>query len=49
MKNGKLMTDGKSGDAILPVVVVKVDGITCRALVDSGLAVHTRRRSSLIS
>ena len=30
------MTDGKSGDAILPVVVVKVDGITCRALVDSG-------------
>ena len=30
------MTDGKSGDAIFPVVVVKVDGITCRALIDSG-------------
>ena len=26
VKNGKLMTDGKSGDAIFPVVVVKVDG-----------------------
>ncbi|CAB4034174.1 Pol poly, partial [Paramuricea clavata] len=36
VNNGKLMTDGKSGDAIFPVVVVKVDGITCRALVDSG-------------
>jgi hypothetical protein len=35
-KKVPLMTDGKSGDAIFPVVVVKVDGITCRALIDSG-------------
>ena len=35
--NGKkLLMDGKSGDAIFPIVVVKVDGITCRALIDSG-------------
>ena len=28
--------DGKSGDAIFPIVVVKVAGITCGALIDSG-------------
>ncbi len=30
------MTDGTSGEGIFPVVVVKVNGITCRALIDSG-------------
>ena len=35
--NGKkLMTDGASDDGIFPVVVVKVNGIMCRALIDSG-------------
>ena len=35
--NGKkLLTDGGSGDDIFPVVVVKVNGITCRALINSG-------------
>ena len=33
---GKLLTDGVSGEGILPVVVIKVNGITCRALIDSG-------------
>ncbi len=32
----KLMTDGTSGEGRFPVVVVKVNGITCRALIDSG-------------
>ncbi|XP_028414003.1 uncharacterized protein LOC114536864 [Dendronephthya gigantea] len=32
----KLLTDGGSGDGIFPVVVVKVNGVTCRALIDSG-------------
>ena len=31
-----LMTDGTSGEGIFPVVVIKVNGITCRALIDSG-------------
>ena len=30
------MTDGTSGKGIFPVVVVKVNGITCRVLIDSG-------------
>ena len=30
------MTDGTSGEGIFPVVVIKVNGITCRALIDSG-------------
>ena len=30
------MTDGASDDGIFPVVVVKVNGIMCRALIDSG-------------
>ena len=30
--NKKLMTDGTSGEGIFPVVVIKVNGITCRAL-----------------
>ena len=35
--NGKkLLTDGGSGDGIFPVVAVKVNGITCHALIDSG-------------
>lgn len=32
----KLMTDGGSGESIFPVVVIKVNGLTCRALIDSG-------------
>ena len=32
----KLMTTGTSGEGIFPVVVIKVNGITCRALIDSG-------------
>ena len=32
----KLMTDGVCGEGIFPVVVIKVNGITCRALIDSG-------------
>ena len=32
----KLMTDGPSDDAILTVVVVKVNGVMCGALIDSG-------------
>ncbi len=32
----KLMTDGASDDGIFPVVVVKVNGVMCRALIDSG-------------
>ena len=34
--NEKLMTDGVSGDGIFPVVVVKINGFKCRALIDSG-------------
>ena len=30
------MTDGTSGEGIFPVVVIKINGITCRALIDSG-------------
>ena len=30
------MTDGASYDGIFPVVVVKVNGVMCRALIDSG-------------
>ena len=30
------MTDGTSSEGIFPVVVIKVNGITCRALIDSG-------------
>ncbi|XP_028413673.1 uncharacterized protein LOC114536529 [Dendronephthya gigantea] len=32
----KLMTDGGSGEGIFPVVVIKVNGLICRALIDSG-------------
>ncbi|XP_028408717.1 uncharacterized protein LOC114531281 [Dendronephthya gigantea] len=32
----KLMTDGATGEGIFPVVVVKVNGVMCRALIDSG-------------
>ena len=32
----KLLTDGVSGDGIFPVVIVKVNDIMCRALIDSG-------------
>ena len=32
----KLLTDGDGGEGIFPVVVVKVNGLTCRALIDSG-------------
>ena len=31
-----LMTDGARNDGIFPVVVVKVNGVMCRALIDSG-------------
>ena len=30
------MTDGGIGEGIFPVVVVKVNGVMCRALIDSG-------------
>ena len=30
------MTDGTSVDGVFPVVVVKVNGVMCRALIDSG-------------
>ena len=30
------MTDGASDDGIFPVVVVKVNGVMCRALIHSG-------------
>ena len=30
------MTDGASDDGVFPVVVVKVNGLKCRALIDSG-------------
>jgi hypothetical protein len=30
------MTDGGTGEGIFPVVVVKVNGVMCRALIDSG-------------
>jgi hypothetical protein len=30
------MTDGVSGDGIFPVVTVRINDITCRALIDSG-------------
>ncbi len=30
------MTDGASDDGISPVVVVRVNGVMCRALIDSG-------------
>ena len=32
----KLLTDGASDDGVFPVVVVKVNGVMCRALIDSG-------------
>ena len=32
----KLMTDGANGEGIFPIVVVRVNGITCRALIDLG-------------
>ena len=32
----KLMTDGVNGDGVFPVVVVRVNGVVCRALIDSG-------------
>ena len=32
----KLMTDGGTGEGIFPVVVVRVNGVMCRALIDSG-------------
>ena len=35
-KEDKLLTEGTSGDGILPEVVVKGEGIVCRALIDSG-------------
>ena len=34
--NEKLMTNGVSGDGVFPVVVVKINGLKCRALIDSG-------------
>lgn len=30
------MTDGVSAEGIFPVVIVKINGIMCRALIDSG-------------
>ena len=30
------MTDGASDDGVFPVVVVRVNGVKCRALIDSG-------------
>ena len=30
------MTDDVGGDGIFPVVIVKVNGLKCRALTDSG-------------
>ena len=30
------MTDGIGGDGVFPVVVVKINGLKCRALIDSG-------------
>ena len=30
------MTDGGTGEGIFPVVVVRVNGVMCRALIDSG-------------
>ena len=30
------MTDGVSGDGVFPVVVVKINGLKCRGLIDSG-------------
>ena len=30
------MTDGETGEGVFPVVVVKVNGVMCRALIDSG-------------
>lgn len=33
---GKLMTDGGNDEGIFPVVVIKVNGLTCRVLIDSG-------------
>ena len=30
------MTNGVSGDGIFPVVLVKINGFKCRALIDSG-------------
>ena len=32
----KLMTDGQSGEGIFPVVIVNVNNVMCRALIDSG-------------
>lgn len=32
----KLLTDGASDDGVFPVVAVNVNGIICRALIDSG-------------
>ncbi len=32
----KLMTDGANGEGVFPIVVVRVNGITCRVLIDSG-------------
>ena len=34
--NKKLLTDGVTGEGMLPVVVVEVNGVKCRALIDSG-------------
>ena len=35
-KTKKLLTDGAAGQGIFPVIVVKVNGVMCRALIDSG-------------
>ena len=35
-KTKKLLTDGAAGQETFPVIVVKVDGVMCRALIDSG-------------
>ncbi|XP_046858562.1 uncharacterized protein LOC124452011 [Xenia sp. Carnegie-2017] len=38
LKTGQtvLTTDGSTGEGIFPILVVKINGITCRALIDSG-------------
>ena len=48
-KEDKLLTGGRSGDGIFSVVVVKREGITCRALIDSGAGNSYASGNSLIN
>lgn len=42
-----LMTASRNNEGILPVVTIKIDGITCRALIDTDRKGHVKRKQDV--